>query len=161
MSIMISSSLKPSNNAGQLERSVLPERPRCSADKIIRRWNPVCQVESWPVSAFSRLVTIPAWSCWSPNRNFAKFFDSRYHRCFNDLCRMARSVVNNPEHLTGCGTPVVAVYDDDPQSFRNSVRMAGSIGFKRYGIRVTLREYVMEWWRLRVLLQWVFIRYYL
>lgn len=58
---------------------------------------------------------------------------------------MARQLTgNNPDYLDRLYTPV-PVYDDDPQVYRNSVRMAGSIGFRKVWYPMTPQQYVFEY----------------
>lgn len=57
---------------------------------------------------------------------------------------MARQlIVNNPDYLDRLYTPV-PVFDDDPQVYRNSARMTGSIGFRKVWCPMAPQWYVVE-----------------
>lgn len=58
---------------------------------------------------------------------------------------MARQLTgNNPDYLDRLYTPV-PVFDDNPQVYRNSARMAGSIGFRKVWYPMTPQWYVQEY----------------
>ena len=119
--------------------------PDAQPDKIIRQMKPL-SVRSNPVQAsFSAasLLFLPE-AVGAQIETLPNFSDFDIIVVSTIYAGMARQLIlNNPEYLDRLYTPV-AVYDDDPQSFRNSVRMAGSIGFKKVWYPRTPQEYVME-----------------
>lgn len=119
--------------------------PDAQPDSIIRQMNPL-SVRTNPVPAsFSA-----APSLFLPEAVGARidtlpnFWDYDIIAVSTIYAGMARQlIVNSPDYLDRLYVPV-PVYDDDPQSFRNSARMAGSIGFKKVWYPRTPQEYVIE-----------------
>lgn len=119
--------------------------PDAQPDKIIRQMKPL-SVRSNPVpSGFSGIpaLFLPE-AVGAQIETLPNFSDFDIIVVSTIYAGMARQlIVNNPEYLDRLYTPV-PVYDDDPHSFRNSARMAGSIGFKKVWYPRTPQEYVME-----------------